>query len=281
MGGFKCLERLKSNEAILDCFHNFSDLFNLFPMLHIEKCKIFLNKGELENAIDYIKTNISFKHFEIYRILAFCALINDGDFKGAMINLDKCWELMLSQEPKNPELYYNNSKLFSRICDRRPDFLKKCEIMIDKALEFSPNNANYLIEKAYFKQISGNIEMAHGLYTKAIDLDVNNKESNYGIIYCQILQTKYKEALESIEFLRDIDRSVGLESHPKLYFYEAIVRHRIGESFDKVVSPLIITARNLHVKNAKIRSYTKYEYLINTDYDFIYEMAKCKIKLIM
>ena len=188
MGEFKCLERMKNNEAILDIFQDFSQLFNTFFPLHLEKCKIFLNKGDYDNAVDYIKAKVSVKHFEIHRILAFCSLVADGDFKNAIFNIDKCWELMLSQEPKNPELYYFNAKLFARICDRKPDILKRCEVMIDKALEFSPNNQSYLVEKAYYRQLNMDINTALGIYTKASEITdlSNNKDSTYGIIYCKI-----------------------------------------------------------------------------------------------
>lgn len=279
MGEFKCLERMKNNEAILDCFQDFAQLFNTFFPLHLEKCKIFLNKGDYDNAVDYIKAKVSNKHFEIFRILAFCNLINDGDFKSAIGNLDKCWEMMLLQEPKNPELYYSNARLFARICDRKPDILKRCEVMIDKSLEFSPDNQSYLVEKAYYRQLVGNVETALGIYAKAseiTDINNNNKDSQYGIIYCKILDTKYKEALDDIDFIEDIDRSINVDSHPRVYFYESIAKHRLGLSFEKDVTPLIIKSRNLHVSLAKAKSYTKYDYLINTDFDFLYEMAKSK-----
>jgi len=280
MGEFKCLERMKNNEAILDCFQDFSSLFNTFFPLHLEKCKIFLNKGDYDNAVDYIKSKVSVKHFEIFRVLSFCSLINDGDFPSAIDNLDKCWQLMLTQEPKNPELYYFNAKLFSRICDRKPEILKRCEIMIDKALEFSPDNQTYLVEKAYYRQLNGDINTALSIYTKASEIpdlnNTNNKDSTYGIIYCKILNTRYKEALDDIDFIEDIDKSIGVDSHPRVYFYEAIAKHRMGMSFEKEVSPLIIKSRNLHVTLARTKSYTKYEYLINTDFDFLYEMAKSK-----
>jgi hypothetical protein len=152
MGGFKCLERLKEFDDILDAFQEIGPLFQTFFPLHIEKCKIFLLKNEYENTIDYIQSKLkNARHFEIYKMMALCNLIHEGDYNNAVVNIDKMFEILLSQEPKNPELYFKTAQLFARICDRRLDIIRRCEIMVDKCLEFNPRNAKYLIEKGYYR----------------------------------------------------------------------------------------------------------------------------------
>ncbi len=216
MGGFKCLERMKEYDEILDSFQEIGPLFQTFPILHIEKCKIFLNLSDYENATDYIVSKVSIKHFEIFKILAVSNLIHDGDYITAFINIEKMWDLMISQEPKNPDLYFKTAQLFSRICEKRPKFLNKCEAMIDRSIEFNPRNSKYLIEKGYFRLYANDLNKAYNFFTQAGEIDMNNKDSSIGTIYCKIINEKYREAVEDIQFFKDIFETLPIPTHPQL-----------------------------------------------------------------
>ena len=276
LGTFKCLERLKRNSDILDSFKELNQVFNIFYPLHIEKCKIFISCGEYENAVDYIKDKLirlPQKHFDLFKILAVCNLVHEGDFKAAILSIEKMWEMMLKQEIKNPDLYYQTSMLFARICDRKPDILKLCEIIIDKALEFSPKNSNYLNEKAYYRLLSGDMKNAFDIYSTSAQNDVNNKDASYGLIFCKILKQQYKEAQEEIDFLKEIEIGVGNPIQSRLIYYEALVKYKKGEK-EEVINSLITEALNTHVKLTKTKICNKFESLIYTNFDFLYELAK-------
>ena len=267
MGGFKCLERLKENEEVLDSFLEVGHMFNIFTPLQIEKCRIFMNNSDYENAMDYINGKVTIKHFEILKIVAACNLINDGDYYTAVTNIDKMWEQLLIQEPKNPELYFNCAQLFSRICEKRLSIIKKCEVMIDKALEFSPKNSKYLVEKAYYRLYHGEIEKSAYILRQTAEVDANNKDTSIATIYCKILQKKYKEALDDIHFLKDIF------IHPKILYFEAFVRQKLGER-EESVSLTVLEALNSHIKLAKQSYLSKFDILIATEFDFLFDMTK-------
>ena len=62
--------------------------------LHIERIKINLLKNDYENASDYINTRLAnVRNFELFKILALCNLMQEGDFKAAFYNLTKMWEI--------------------------------------------------------------------------------------------------------------------------------------------------------------------------------------------
>jgi len=282
MGGFKCLERMKENEEILDSFQEIAPIFNTFSPLHIEKCKIFLNTGDYENAMDYISnisTKLPSKNFEIYKILSICCLCYEGDFIEASKNIDKMIDIIFQNEPKNPELYYSTAKLFSRICENRPEILKKCDTLIKKSIEFSPRNAKYLIEQAFYKIKFNDINKGFELFKKAGEIDVNNKESSFGLIQVKISSNKLKEASEDIDFLKDIFQSLQKNVHPKLIYYEAVIKYLQNET-EENVGAIVTEALNTHVKFARQQVFSKYDILIITEYDFLFQMAKCKIFLL-
>ncbi len=122
--------------------------------------------------------------------------MQDGDFKAAVYNLNKMWEIMLQVEPKNPELYYNTEKLFTSISDKNKEILEISEKLIDKAIEFNPKQSNYLIEKAFLLLYSGQIKEASEQFEKCGEIDSNNKENVVGLIWCKIYEGKYHEAYE-------------------------------------------------------------------------------------
>lgn len=277
MGGFKCLERLKENEEILDSFQEVAPLFNSFYFLHIEKSRIFLNTGDYENAIDYINSIINKlpnKNFEIYKILAICHLVHEGNFTEAAKNIDKTIELIFVNEPKNPDLYYSTAKLFARICENRPEILKKCDMLIKKALDFSPKNAKYLIEQAHYRIQFNELDKAFELFTKAGEIDVNNKESSFGLIYYKIFTSKLKEAIEDIDFLKDIFHSLQNYVHPKLTYFEALIKFLQNQT-EETVGGIVSDALNTHVKIARQQLFSKFDIMIMTDFDFLYQMSKC------
>lgn len=276
MGGFKCLERLKENEEILDSFQEIAPLFNSFFPLHIEKCRIFLNTGDYENAMDYINNIINklpSKNFEIYKILAICNLIHDGNFSEAAKNIDKMIDLIFVNEPKNPDLYYSTARLFSRICENRLEIIKKCDLLIKKALDFAPKDARYMIEQAHYRIQFNELDKAFELFSKAGEIDVNNKDSSFGLIYYKIFTNKLKEAVEDIDFLKDIFNSLQNNVHPKLIYFESLIKFLQNETEENVGS-VVSESLNIHVKMARQQLFNKFDILIMTDFDFLYQLAK-------
>lgn len=273
MGGFKCYERLKDNDIIRDGLHHLNDMFLTFYPFQIEKCRNFLNLGEYENAIDYIKSKVTYKHFEFYKILAICKLVHEGDYIEASNNIDKMCELLIQQEPKNPELYYKNAQLFARICDKKLDIVKKCDRMIDRALEFSPRNPQYIIEKGFYQIIFSEIDRALSYFTQAKELDSNNKESSYLIIYSKILTNRLKEAEEDINYLKEVFSSVKLPIHPQLKYFQALINF-IRSGKEDLTEQLVNEALNDHIISVASQLFTKYDALMVTDYDFLLNLAK-------
>jgi tetratricopeptide (TPR) repeat protein len=148
--------------------------------------------------------------------------------------------------------------------------------MIDKALEFNPRNSKFLIEKGYCRLYQNDIDKAFLLFTQAGEIDINNKDSSIGTIYCKIINKKYKEAIEDIEFIKEIFISLNLPLSPKITYYQALIKFMDGEK-EEVISSIISESLNTHVKLARQGNYNKYDILIATDYDFLYELAKSNL----
>ena len=279
MGGFKCLERLKMNEEVLDSFSAVNDYFKVFPPLLIEKTKIFLNLSDFDNAAEYIRNQIKFQHFEVTKILAVCNLVNEGNFKDAIDNINKTWKQIQQQEPSNPELYFETAKLFARICDRNKQILSVCEAMIDKSITFDIRNTNYLIEKGYYKQVQGDFKAAEKLYSEALSID-GNQLAKDRLLHIKIL-TGASDAGSELSSLK----SSTTQSSDILYcelLYKSILFANTPQSrseealkiIEEKFSPMLSEILTVHVNHAKRFYFTKYDIIIATNYDFLCDIAK-------
>jgi hypothetical protein len=65
--------------------------------------------------------------------------------------MSELMEAMRVQEPKNAELYYNLSRLFSRFCGRKDIVIKKTMQMLDLAIGLQPENSSFHTEVGYQK----------------------------------------------------------------------------------------------------------------------------------
>lgn len=294
MGKIKSLERLKKNEECLDFISNFNEVMLKFYPMMIEKAKIFVNLSEYENAMDLIKSYPKVNHFEIYKISSLCYLLNDGDFKLAISELDKLWNMIINQEPSNPDLYYSTAKLFSRICDKNSLIISKCEIMIDKAITYNPRSCEYLIEKGYYRLILGDVFTAEKLFLEATSIDKTNKNGLIKVVFIKILQEDLPSALENISFLKDFYKSGNLPLPPELMLYDISIKIKdyikkcnlktsqdkidYIKYIDEVYLPVINDIISKHISIAKQYYFNKYDLLISTNYDFLLDVSRLSLE---
>ena len=280
-GKLKSLEQIETNkknksyEEILDIYTDALKQNQDFLPLHIERIKIYLLKNDYDSANDYITSKLSqVKNFEIFKILALCNLMQDGDFKSAAYNLNKMWEIMQDVEQKNNNLFYITGKLFESISDKNADILSISEKMIDKALEYNPREPNYIIEKGYFLLYTGHIKEASEMFEKCGEIDSSNKDNVIGLIWCKIYQGKYREAGEDVKYMIEINESIKLPKTYKMCLLEVITQAYFGATEEKILS-LAKEALKLYIQTNKIMlPKDKYEVIINTNYDFLLKLAE-------
>ena len=280
-GKLKAMEQIenikknKSYEAILDDYSDIIKLNQKFTPLHIERIKIYLLKNDYENTNDYITSKLTHvQNFILFKILALCNLMQDGDFKAAVYNLNKMVEIMMQVEPKNPNLYFNTAKLFTSISDKNKEILDISEKLIDKAIEFNPRDSNYLIEKGYLLLYHGLIKEASEQFEKCGEIDSGNKENVVGLIWCKIYEGKYREANEDVKYITEMNASIDNSKNYKMCLLEVLTQAHFGANESKVLE-LAKDALKIYIQtNKTLIPKDKFDIIINTNYDFLFKLAE-------
>ena len=280
-GKLKALEQIETNkknksyEEILDIYTDAIKQNQDFLPLHIERVKIYLLKNDYDSANDYITSKLNqANNFELFKILALCNLMQDGDFKSASYNLNKMWEIMQQVEQKNHNLFYITALLFESISDKNIEILQIAEKLIDKALEYNPKEPKYLMEKGYLLLYTGHIKEASEMFEKCGEIDSSSKDNVIGLIWCKIYEGKYREAAEDVKYIIEINETTKVPKSYKMCLLEVITQAYFGANEEKVLS-LAKEALKIYIQtNKTLLPKDKYEVIINTNFDFLLKLAE-------
>lgn len=145
-----------------------------------------------------------------------------------MTKFEHLFEVLQHREPRAPELYYQISRLFCRICSRQLRTLQLCQKLMEHAINQEPNDGRYHCEMGYLCTLLGQYSLAMKSYS-----DASKKSSNFsaleGMILCQLHEGKYDDAEAQIELLSVMhettsDESDGGDSHsPEFAYIQSIL----------------------------------------------------------
>ncbi|CAF5217619.1 unnamed protein product, partial [Rotaria magnacalcarata] len=106
--------------------------------------------------------------------------------------------------PKGAWQYFEISQVVARVCGRNSQILHQSDILLQRALELDSANADYLIEGGYQALMATKMNEAIKFYKSAARTHADNMGAVYGIIHCQILEGKFAEAKQQIEFQHEV-----------------------------------------------------------------------------
>lgn len=198
LGLAKVLEKQKKYDECIEIISEITVCFPNFLQAVIEKAKIHIYNGEWDQATECISNVLMSdrNNVEALRIYVFIIMARENDDELVHSKMDELIQAMRTVEGKNSDMFYNISRLFARYCGRKELVLKKTQQMLDYATTIQPDNAFYLTEVGFQKSISGDFQTAYQLYLKASQLDGNNYQPLYGMIYSRIRQEQYDDAVQ-------------------------------------------------------------------------------------
>uniref|UniRef100_A0A671XGP1 Tetratricopeptide repeat domain 21B n=1 Tax=Sparus aurata TaxID=8175 RepID=A0A671XGP1_SPAAU len=219
----------------------------------IKKMNLLLSLQDWEQTIDAAHRLLQKdeNNLEALRMLALHSLCRDGDITEVKLsNLISSLEIL---EPHNPELFYRMS------------------------LAFTPGDSDLATELGYQMVLQGRIKEAMKWYKTAMTLDETSVTALTGIIRCQLIEGHLENAEQQLEFLTEIQQSIG-KSGELLYLRAilAVKKRRPQEEVTNLLNDSVDTHfSNLHGLPLGV------EYFEKLNPDFLLEIVKEYLALSM
>ncbi|XP_072118143.1 tetratricopeptide repeat protein 21B [Mobula birostris] len=205
----------------------------------------FVKKMELQLALQDWEQTIETVHrllqkeshnFEALMMLALHLLCREGNIKEAGNRLGDLISVLDRFEPHNPEIFFKVALIFSRMCGRNQVILQQTYTLIERAFSMSSHNAEIANELGYQMILQGKIKEAIRWYKTAISLDETSIPAVTGIIRCQLIEGYLEDAEQQLDFLNEIQQSIGKSG--ELSFLCAILAVKKHKGQEEVINLL-------------------------------------------
>ncbi|CAH8549408.1 unnamed protein product [Schistosoma rodhaini] len=238
MGRIKYLQFSKSFSSALDVVNILVVKFPCYVPGLIEKMRIQLALQDWESASDTATRCLSIDPTCIealkFQILYF--LCYEGNTSAALKKLEELKNVLEISEPKTSNQYSSISKLISLICGREPTILQKVQELCEKAVELTPRNYHYLINLGHIVLMQGKLKESVQHFRNAINLCETSFDGLKAVVQCQLLQNNLQEASTQLEFLSELQPTIGKSS--EVSYMVSVLRRRQGLSPSQILTPL-------------------------------------------
>ncbi|XP_036378258.1 tetratricopeptide repeat protein 21B [Megalops cyprinoides] len=209
------------------------------------KMNLFLAQQDWEQSLDTASRNLQKDghNLKALQIMAVHDLAKDGDLIKAREHLQALLSAVEITEPSTPSLHVSITVPISRMCGNNTEVLQTLCQFVERAFAKAPTDACIATEIGYLLVLQNKIKEAMRWYSTAIKLDGSSMPALAGVIRCQLLQGQLEEAAQQLEFLGEIQQSIGQSA--ELGLLQAMLAHKRGAGAD-VVSSLLKEATELH-----------------------------------
>ena len=235
----------------------------------IEKAYLNLAKGDWEQAFESCLRALSIDPncIQALELQVLHILAREGSYISASEKLTSLYQIVENIEPKNHKLLYNISHCFSRLSGRNVAVLRATLAFIEKAHSYCHENAEYVSEMATQNLMIGKVDEASKLYKRAMKLDSSFVGPVHGVIKCQILNNQLEDAEQQLEFLNEIQVSIGISA--ELCYLTSVLEWKKNKNSSKSLT-LIQQASELHFDSFK-KVPLGYDFYTKLNPDFIIE----------
>lgn len=114
-------------------------------------------------------------------------LCHEGNYSEALDNIRNFYKSLEKSEPKNEFIFYENGRLFSRICNRNKLILGETFTFIQRAMSLNQNDPKYLVEAGYQCLLQGKIKDASKYFKNATKI-ADTTEALVGMMLCELTE---------------------------------------------------------------------------------------------
>ncbi|KAM3929225.1 tetratricopeptide repeat protein 21A [Leptodactylus fuscus] len=236
VGKAECLMMQKNYSGALDMINQAIVSFPKFSAALTLKMKYVLAMQDWDQSLETAQRLLTMQrnNIDALQMMAIYCLTREGDVPKALNHVKELVSALETLEPKNPVLHFQKLRVISNLCGRNKSILQEIFGFCERTYRNSPEQAELATELGTQLMYLGNVTKAAGWYTTAMNLDGNHLEALIGIIWCQILQDNLEEAEQQLDFLREVQQSLGRSK--ELCFVEAILASKRNKEENIVVN---------------------------------------------
>ncbi|KAM4687801.1 tetratricopeptide repeat protein 21A [Discoglossus pictus] len=209
------------------------------------KMELFLAQQDWDQTLEIAQRILvkDVSNFDALQILTIHSLTREGNIEKAVNYLKDVISSLETVEPRNPGLHLQKVLVISSVCGRNITVLQNIFTFIERSFRMAPTHVEFATEIGHQMILQGNVKEAARWYSAAMKLDGSCIEALTGTIWCQILQDHLEEAEQQLDFLREVQQSVGRSK--ELCYIEAILAAK-KEKGQQIVTDLLKEAVDLH-----------------------------------
>lgn len=258
---------MKNNFSLaLEMINQVVVMYPEFEPALVEKMKIQLALQDWEQTIDVAQRCLSLNRYslEAHKMIILSLLCREGKYHDAADAIGELIQYFDRHEPKSHSLYYEAGQLFSRVCGHNTLVLQQTFELVARAQSLSETSAEYATELGNQLVMQKRVRDAMKSYRTAMNLDETSVPALTGIIRCQLLENMIDDAEQQLEFLNEIQQSIGKSA--ELSYLGAVLARKKEKKFEKVVS-LLNECTDIHFKKLQgIPLGSEYYFRLNPEF---------------
>ncbi|XP_048050611.1 tetratricopeptide repeat protein 21B isoform X1 [Megalobrama amblycephala] len=211
MGKVQYYEYRQNYSGALETINQVIVSYPSFLPALVKKMKLLLTLQDWEQTVDAAQRLLQRdkNNLEALRMLALHSLCREGDVAESVNQLSNLISNLDIQEPNNPEIFYRMSLAFTRVCGRAEKILQHTHRMVERAFTQASGDSELATEMGYQLVLLGRVKEAMKWYKTAMTLDESSVSALTGIIRCQLMEGHIEDAEQQLEFLTEIQQSIG------------------------------------------------------------------------
>ncbi|XP_034619745.1 tetratricopeptide repeat protein 21A, partial [Trachemys scripta elegans] len=229
-------------EVVNQIIVNFSGFIPAF----ILKMRLFLAQQDWEQTLETALRILSKDETNIDGLQA--SIVNElsrtGNLNAASFQLRDFIHSLETKEPHNADLHLRKILVVSRLCGKNQQILQLIYGFIERSYtKLKSSDACFANELGYQLILQGKWKDASVWYRRAMELDESSVDALTGIIWCQVLEGKLDEAEHQLEFLKEVQQSIGKSA--VLVYLQAVIASKKNKN-EPVATALLNEAAELH-----------------------------------
>ncbi|XP_036723685.1 tetratricopeptide repeat protein 21A isoform X3 [Balaenoptera musculus] len=272
MGKATYFMMLQNYSGALEVVNQITVAWGSFLPALVLKMRLFLARQDWERTVEtghrILEKDES--NIDACQILAVHELAREGNITTAAKHVRNLIKALETREPQNPSLHLKKILVVGRLSGRHQAILRLVCSFLERTFMATSSYAHVATELGYLFILQDQVKEASLWYSEAMKLDESSMAALTGVIWCQILDGHLEEAEHQLEFLKEVQQSLGKSE--VLVFLQALLASKKHKG-EQEAAALLKEAAELHFSSMQALPLSS-EYLERLDPLFLVCIAK-------